>query len=244
MDINKNEFFYEINDKGNIKINFATYFSYAKINQIADLFNTKLNMNIDPDDMRSYLTNVGFLSQAQSDIVKSVFNTEFLLKDKYTDEFIKHDIDKAIKEYGITDNELYAGFILPDGRMLDFSDGLNWRSIDHREIEECITDCGKGPADGLIQFMNYGCIRICGKDKIDISRPLTDAQKNTLKSYASYNKEFIVDISDIDGGFMQTLQYDFPIHISRIFNDVDNFFKGLEVSDSFELEKEESEMEF
>lgn len=80
MDINKNEFFYEINDKGNIKINFATYFSHAQLNQIADLFNTKLNMNIDPDDMRSYLTNVGFLSQAQSDIVKSVFNTEFLLK--------------------------------------------------------------------------------------------------------------------------------------------------------------------
>lgn len=43
---------------------------------------------------------------------------------------------------------------------------------------------------------------------------------------------------------MQTFQYDFPIYISRIFNDVDNFFKGLEVSDSFELEKEENEMEF
>ena len=42
--------------------------------------------------------------------------------------------EKAINEYGITDDHGKAGFILKDGTLIDFSEGSYERTLDHRNI--------------------------------------------------------------------------------------------------------------
>lgn len=92
-------------------------------------------------------------------------------------------IQRAIAMFGLTRNAREAGYILPDGRMLDFSgrhysgdyrrDGESWkvhrgpdymqnmRYVDHRELdhedEELTTDKG---TDGMLEFMRRtGAVR-------------------------------------------------------------------------------------
>ena len=84
------------------------------------------------------------------------------------------DIEKdAIKHFGVTDSFRLAGYILRDGRMLDFS-GAHWlegeseeyvnewrkkndiRQVDHEDIYEVMEASG----DNRKQFMDRGNIRI------------------------------------------------------------------------------------
>ena len=47
-----------------------------------------------------------------------------------------HPLDqKARQHYGITFNPNKAGYVLRDGRMLDYSEGQYGRTLDHRDIE-------------------------------------------------------------------------------------------------------------
>jgi hypothetical protein len=43
--------------------------------------------------------------------------------------------ERAINEYGETDDPIKAGYILSNGKLLDFSEGGDERSLDHRNIE-------------------------------------------------------------------------------------------------------------
>lgn len=67
-------------------------------------------------------------------------------------------INKAIEKFGLTDDFLEAGFILPDGTMLDFS-GKNIggiagkRALDHRDITT-IDDDLKSGTNGMEEFMD------------------------------------------------------------------------------------------
>jgi hypothetical protein len=71
-------------------------------------------------------------------------------------------IKAAIDAFGVTDDPREAGYILPDGQMLDFSGGqLGMRNMDHRQLGELEgwVDVGKGLKAGsgteaMIEFMN------------------------------------------------------------------------------------------
>ena len=81
-------------------------------------------------------------------------------------------IEKAIQLYGLTTNPKEAGFILPDGKMLDFSEGRrNDRSLDHRNVVRLLDDADeytsehsrKGITDAMEEFMRRtGAIRVSG----------------------------------------------------------------------------------
>lgn len=94
-------------------------------------------------------------------------------------DFDKDLADKAVKHFGLTRDASEAGYILPDGRMLDFTGrhyaGGVWneaiqayrlkerdylagsRSVDHRELED-LTEAGG--TDGMHEFMRRsGAIR-------------------------------------------------------------------------------------
>ena len=71
-------------------------------------------------------------------------------------------IKKAKKRFGTTDNPLEAGYILPDGKMLDFSgEGVsNDRRMDHNEVKNIMSSRGdveysihsKEASDDAIKF--------------------------------------------------------------------------------------------
>ena len=97
-------------------------------------------------------------------------------------------INKAIAEFELTDDFNEAGYILPNGEMLDFS-GSNQgamggsRERDHREIT-IVSDDLSGGTKGMDEFMDQtGSIRFSLNDKIaqvDVMHPITRDQEKTL----------------------------------------------------------------
>lgn len=93
-------------------------------------------------------------------------------------------IEKAVKYFGITNNPREGGYIIPDGRMLDFSGkkeggSPNRRDMDHRDIQQVLDSSG---TDAMIEFMNLGNIRMDGNGRgVDMIKEPTEAQYKTLK---------------------------------------------------------------
>ena len=96
---------------------------------------------------------------------------------------------RAIKEYGTTDSAYEAGYILPDGRMLDFSEKNNGgrggcRPLDHRDVSQYYPALGQ--TDAMNQFLkDTKCIRMSA-DKTSLSidictdSPATEEQKQRI----------------------------------------------------------------
>lgn len=66
--------------------------------------------------------------------------------------------ERARKKYKTTDCFEFAGYILEDGTMLNFSHENRQRDMDHREIGEFFTKA-QG-TDALCKFMRRGNIRV------------------------------------------------------------------------------------
>ena len=83
-------------------------------------------------------------ADGSAELYQSFFNDATLkeIRDGYRGlESHPEWIDKAIQRFGLTENINEAGYLLPDGRMLDFSgkkEGgtAGYRSYDHRQISE------------------------------------------------------------------------------------------------------------
>lgn len=109
--------------------------------------------------------------------------------------------DSAIEEMGETDNVFQAGYLLPDGRMLNFSEprGGGDRDIDHRSIT------WKGSEKYEIKGENYGPMRQFikwGAIRMDANNGLLDmAKRPTHEQYAIirelvevYDREIWLDL--------------------------------------------------
>lgn len=137
-------------------------------------------------------------------------------------------IDKAVKHFGITYNIKECGYILTNGKMLDFS-GFKFggnkgnRSIDHREISE-IYETEISGCEAMINFMNQGNIRVLPESGgIDISSItiLTEEQKQSIRNYVNYFRgEIIIDISDNKGNNIFNYEYPEKTASSRILSDI------------------------
>lgn len=99
---------------------------------------------------------------------------------------------KAVEEYGITENPLLAGFILRDGRFLDFSEGSGMRAQDHRNVGGLFSTEELKAVEGertlmMWEFMaRTGAIRIipegCGAEAPNTFP--TRAQARSINDYA------------------------------------------------------------
>jgi hypothetical protein len=121
----------------------------------------------------------------------------------------------AIDIYGTTQDFREAGYILPDGSLLDFSEKKNGgekgqRSLDHRDVQRLYGNL-RG-TNALIQFMNEGGIRLMPESGgVDISVRPTPEQYERLLQYTRYsnrcNDGVHVDISDSKGNRVATASY-------------------------------------
>lgn len=70
-------------------------------------------------------------------------------------------LERAIKHYGLTDYWQSAGYILPDGSLLDLSEGGGMgRSQDHRNVEFLVQKKFEYRTDAMHRFMELtGAIR-------------------------------------------------------------------------------------
>ena len=149
-----------------------------------------------------------------------------------TDEQRDQLFDAAKKQFGTTDNFKVAGYMLPDGSLLDFSEEgapANQRTLDHREIESIIMDEGKEYEHRwqyLADFINEGAIRLLPEYAgINLMHAPTEEQRKRLFDFIyKYNGEVILEIADERLNNVAYVEYGRRTSPSRIFRDIDGYF--------------------
>lgn len=146
-----------------------------------------------------------------------------------SDEYFRK---KAIKEFHYTANFNEAGYLLPNGKMLDFSGGeRNNRYRDHREIG-AIYEATQGAA-ALNRFMNDGNIRIMAESPgIDLASGVepTSEQYSAIRRFINSNGRdegmFYVDFSDKEGRSVGKYSYEGNVRADRVINDIKYFYEN------------------
>lgn len=146
---------------------------------------------------------------------------------------------QAVKEFGYTPYYYDAGYIVPNGKMLNFSGekGRHFgsRGQDHRAIGTIFATTEGSEA--MNRFINYGNIRIMAEAPgLDISaaHEPTAEQYRTIKGFVreSYDEGyFAVDFTGEGGRTVGTMEYDDERRISaeRVVNDIKRFYQTGEV---------------
>ena len=142
--------------------------------------------------------------------------------------------DRAAKRFGYTQEFKYAGYLLPDGKLLDFTseegkrDGK--RDKDHREIGDIYEYTHQSAA--LLRFLNDGNIRIMAETPgidLTVTHEPTSQQyaeiKRFVREYAD-KRQFMVDISGADGRIVGTYTYDGRISADRVVSDIQYYFQN------------------
>ena len=138
----------------------------------------------------------------------------------------------AVKEFGYTPYFYDAGYLLPNGKMLNFSgekgQHFGTRGEDHRGIGAIFEDTTG--TDAMIRFMNQGNIRVMAETPgIDIysgAEPTNEQYYMIKKMAKEYSGEtyFSVDFSDENGSNIGSLEYENKINPDRIVNDIKHYF--------------------
>lgn len=148
---------------------------------------------------------------------------------------------KALRAFKTTRNFNEAGYLLPNGKMLDFSGGeRNHRYRDHREIGE-IYEATQG-ANALNRFLNDGNIRIMAESPgVDISsnaEPTAEqyaAIRKFVMSHGTDKGKFFVDFSNSDGHNVGNYSYNRNVSPERVLNDIKYFYENGETRKQSEV---------
>lgn len=107
--------------------------------------------------------------------------------------------DQAKGVFGITENWKEAGYILPDGSLLDFSGkkhggSANQRSQDHREVEQLMESRRTA---AMHEFMRDGAIRIQYGIGLEIVKAPSPPQYGRISEFvAIHGGEVSIDLAD------------------------------------------------
>ena len=158
--------------------------------------------------------------------------------------------DLAVEHYGTTEDYARAAYLLPDGRMLDFTDGNagEKRGLDHRNIQNVFGPAELGPdatqASYLNTFIREGNVRIMPEGPgVDISAEVkpTAAQYERIAEMADtlgvQNRKFSVDLSNADGKQIATRQYEGRVRGSDVVNDIKAFYRDGSMTERSKMEQ-------
>jgi len=123
----------------------------------------------------------------------------------------------AREEFGETGNIIFAGFLLTDGTMLNFSPSGFQRDLDHRAVSGLEGIKGQY-TKGMYEFMNAtGAIRVNGHQNslgIHVMTNPTSEQMNVLEKNLKYFKEFYMDIQNKDGEAIDHREFNNPSNLN------------------------------
>ena len=171
------------------------------------------------DEIEYYETNGYWRDEADEPMFRTADEREKLFKD-------------AKNEFGTTRDFREAGYLLPDGSMLDFSEKKNGgepgrRGADHRDIARVINDRSYDTmTEYLDDFINEGAIRLIPESgAFSVAQQPTKEQKNILRNFIyRYNGEVEVEIYK-NGHSVADPYYRERTSPTRILNDIDAYFK-------------------
>ena len=149
----------------------------------------------------------------------------------------------AVKQFGTTDRFERAGYILPDGRMLDFAQNDSTRDTDHREILDVF-----GPAEvqngteALNAFLADGNVRVMAEAPgVDIASktPPTEQQlkqiREMVEQLGGEKRHFTLDISTADGRVAASKEYSGKVDADKVAREIREYYKTGELPAESEL---------
>lgn len=149
----------------------------------------------------------------------------------------------AVEQFGTTDRFERAGYILPDGRMLNFAQNDGTRDTDHREILDAF-----GPAEvsngteALNEFLADGNVRVMAEAPgVDIAAktPPTEQQLKQIRAMVeqlgSEKRRFTLDISTTDGRVAASKEYSGKVDADKVVREIREYYKAGELPAESEL---------
>ena len=143
----------------------------------------------------------------------------------------------AKEKFGTTSAFEKAGYILPDGEMLNFAQNEAVRDTDHREIMDVFgpTDVTEG-TDALNKFLAEGNIRVMAEQPgIDLSASVEPTAqqleqiREMAKTLGAEKRQFTLDFSTKDGGIAATKDYSGRIDADKIVREIRAYYKTGEL---------------
>lgn len=153
---------------------------------------------------------------------------------EYTDDEKKQHVKDADKYFGHTYKWAETGYILTDGKKLDFSGRHEggpggYRTVDHRDIRDALGDDygGDDYSGSMVQFMSEGNIRISPESGgINLSVMPTKNQLSSLSDFISHERgEVILDIDTPDGMTVSSTEYPRGTHANKVLADIKAYFE-------------------
>lgn len=154
--------------------------------------------------------------------------------------------EQAARKYKTTDDVRKTGYLLPDGRMLEFSGGDTRRTVDHREVKDVFGPAELGrdakPAQYMNRFIAEGNVRVMAETPgVDMSAetPPTRQQLREIEKMAdslgAQKGAFSIDISRADGSQAAAREYSGRVKGSEIVHDIEAFYKNGALPEHGEL---------
>lgn len=173
--------------------------------------------------------------------------------------------EEAAKHFGTTDDFKTAGYLMQDGRMLDFS-GAHWldgysddyiaqwrkkndiRQVDHEDIFEAFESMGDDyPSDSALEFIKRGNIRMVPEGpgiELSATTEPTAEQYRMIKEFirtAADNPNrfdatrFNVDLTRNRRSRAGSLNYTGKVNADKVVNDIKHFFQTGEIREESPL---------
>ena len=203
-----------------------------------------------------YSTRIGGLARGGEGELKQIYNAIYpagleQARALYKEKVFRQDwIDNAKEIFGLTPNFTEAGYILPDGSMLDFSGkrkgGEGWsqqpsfRSLDHSDIWQAIGESVLEGQSSIVAFASQtGSIRFSmpGPDVlIDLINTIpTEAQVRTIKRALAFGggwRDLAWDITNESGNIVVSSRDPRAGNVERVAEYARRIFTGSETADN------------
>ena len=151
----------------------------------------------------------------------------------------------AKEQFGVTEEFRRAGYILPDGQMLDFAQNDRSRDTDHREILEVFGPAEvKNGTEALNEFLLDGNVRVMAEAPgVDISAdtPPTAQQLEQIRKMTEQlsgeRGQFTLDISTADGRVAASKEYSGRVDADKVVREIREYYKTRELAQESSLAK-------
>ena len=151
----------------------------------------------------------------------------------------------AKEQFGVTEEFRRAGYILPDGQMLDFAQNDRSRDTDHREILEVFDPAEvKNGTEALNEFLLDGNVRVMAEAPgVDISADTAPTAqqleqiRKMVDELSGERGQFILDISTADGRVAASKAYSGRVDADKVVLEIREYYKTRELAQESSLAK-------
>ena len=149
----------------------------------------------------------------------------------------------AKEQFGGTEEFRRAGYILPDGQMLDFAQNDRSRDTDHREILEAFGPAEvKNGTEALNEFLLDGNVRVMAEAPgVDISADTAPTAqqleqiRKMVDELSGERGQFILDISTADGRVAASKAYSGSVDADKVVREIRDYYRTGELAQESEL---------